>query len=66
MEKWLQRAGNQIGKIIKVDDTTLATTRRKFTRVCVEVDLSKPQKAGYKMRSREWRLQYEGLQDEGH
>lgn len=42
---------------------TKATTRNKFVRVCVEVDLTKPSKVGYEMRGREWRLQYEGLHE---
>ncbi|GKV06557.1 hypothetical protein SLEP1_g18433 [Rubroshorea leprosula] len=32
--------GGKIGKLIKVDPTTLLTTRGKFARVCIEVDLS--------------------------
>lgn len=41
--------------------TTLATTRGKFARVCIELDLKKSLKVGYRMRGRDWRLQYEGL-----
>lgn len=62
-EKWLRRAGDRISKTIKVDDTMRATTRGKFARVCVEVDLTKPVKAGYRMRGRQWHLQYEGLHE---
>lgn len=57
------RAGDRIEKTIKVDDTTKATTRGKFARVCVELDLRKPLKTGYRMRGREWKLKYEGLQE---
>lgn len=60
-EDWLKRAGDQIGKTIKVDATTRATTRGKFARVCIEVDLTKLLKAGYVMKDKEWRVQYEGL-----
>lgn len=49
-ENWLKRAGERIGKTIKVDDATRAATLGKFARVCVEVELSKPLKAGYKIR----------------
>lgn len=62
-EKWLRKAGDEIGKTIKVDSTTLATTRGKFARVCIEIDLGKPLRSRYRMRGREWRLQYEGLYD---
>lgn len=30
-----------MGKIVRVDDTTGASTRGKFERVCVELDLTK-------------------------
>lgn len=58
---WLQRAGNIIGRTLKVDITTLMASREKFAHVCVELDLTKPLKAGYKPRGCNWRLQYEGL-----
>lgn len=54
--------GNQISKI-KVDDTTRVATREKFPRVRVEVDLTKPLKAGYRLRGRDQCIQYEGLHD---
>lgn len=62
-ENWLKRAGDRIGKTIRVDDTTREPTCGKFARVCIEVDLTNPLKAGYKMRGRRWRLHYEGLHD---
>lgn len=62
-EEWLRTAGDEIGKTIKVDNTTRATTRGRFARVCVEIDMGKPLKATYRMRGKNWRLQYEGLQD---
>lgn len=60
-EKWFWIAGNQLGKTIRVDDTTLATTRGKFAGVCIEHDLTKPLHSRYQMRGREWQMQYEGL-----
>lgn len=59
---WLQRAGNQIGKSLKVDYTTLLASRGRFARVCVEVDLYHPLKSTYELKNRSWRLQYEGIQ----
>lgn len=44
--KWLERAGNQIGHTLRVDNTTLVASREKFVQVYVDVDLSKPLKAG--------------------
>lgn len=62
-EKWLRRAGDEIGKTIKVDNTTRAAIRGRFARVCVEIDMRKPLKATYRLKGKSWRLQYEGLQD---
>lgn len=52
-ENWLRRARDQIGRTIKVDDTTIYAMRGKFARVCVEVDLTKPLKGRYRMRGKE-------------
>src|SRR4051812_39665336 len=60
---WLWRAGNHIGKMIKVDSSTLTASRGKFARVCIKVDLNKPLLASYRMRGVDYHLQYEGLQE---
>src|SRR4051812_37687190 len=36
-EKWLWNAGNNIGKTIKIGDTTLATSRGRCAWICVEI-----------------------------
>lgn len=54
----MKRVGDQIGRTIKVDATTLVASKGKFARVCVEVDLQRPLKAGYRLREENWRLQY--------
>lgn len=59
-ETWLRSIGDQLGKTIKVVDMTLATTRGRFARVCIELDLKKPLYSRYLLRGREWQLQYEG------
>lgn len=58
--KWLVRAGNKIGKTMKVDKATLLASRGRFARVCVEVDLKKPLKTGYRLRGEFQEIQYEG------
>lgn len=60
-EQWLQRAGDKLSKKLKVDRTTLVASRGRFARNCVEVDLRKPLCAGYWLRGRRRKLQYEGL-----
>lgn len=49
-ENWLWETKNFIGKTIKVYGTTLAASRGKFARVCIEVDLNKPLLATFRMR----------------
>lgn len=62
-EGWLKRAGNNIGKTIRVDVATLLASRGKFARVCVEADLCRLLKSGYRLREDFWKVQYEGLRD---
>lgn len=62
-EEWLQMAGDMIGRTIKIDNTTLATARGRFARVCVKLELEKPVKASFGMRAREWKIEYKCLQD---
>lgn len=49
-EKWLRKAGDTLGRTIKVDETTLATSHKEFAWICVEIDLDRPLMATYRMR----------------
>lgn len=60
-KQWLKQAGNRIGHTLRVDEMTLVEVRVKFARVCVEVDLIKPLKAGYRMKGNFLKLPYEAL-----
>lgn len=62
-ESWLRNAADQLGKTIKIDDTIRATTRGRFSRVCVEIDVGKPLKANLRLRAKNWQIQYKGLYD---
>lgn len=62
-EEWLWKAGNTIGQTIKIDNTTLATSRGRFAQICVEIKLDKPLVVSYKIRGREGQFHYEGLHD---
>ncbi|CAL1374381.1 unnamed protein product [Linum trigynum] len=55
------RIGALIGKPIRVDKATEEGARGNYARVCVEVDLSKPLLAKYKVEGIKYRIQYEGL-----
>lgn len=59
--KWLERDGNVIGRTIEVDMTTLLASSGKSSRVCIELDLTKPLKAGHTMRADLQEVQYKGL-----
>lgn len=41
-EEILLKMGNSIGHVVKVGATTLAASRGRYVRICVELDLSKP------------------------
>lgn len=60
--QWLHRVGNQIGRTLKVDTTTLLASRGTFARVCIEVDHSQSLKSSFRFKSKTWRVQFEGLQ----
>lgn len=60
---WLKKTSNNIGRTIKVDTTTLAMSRGKFARVCIEIDLNKSLRSYFRMHRKAWRIQYEGLHD---
>lgn len=46
----LRRIGNRLGRTIRVDEATEEASRAKYARICVEVDLSKPLIAKFRMR----------------
>ncbi|CAN1156360.1 hypothetical protein LINPERHAP2_LOCUS20905 [Linum perenne] len=53
--------GNRIGKTVRLDETTLEGSGGNFSRICVEVDLSKPLLSKYRLRRRVQHIEYEGL-----
>ena len=44
-----------------MDKTTSIRTRENYARICVEMDLTKPVLAKFKLRRRIMRIAYEGL-----
>ncbi|KAJ8774667.1 hypothetical protein K2173_017113 [Erythroxylum novogranatense] len=57
----LTRIGNKLGKTMRVDESTEANTRAKYARISMEVDLSKPLIAKFRLRRRIWKVEYKGL-----
>ncbi|KAL8141026.1 hypothetical protein V2J09_007047 [Rumex salicifolius] len=58
---FLKRLGSLIGKVTKVDATTLKADRGQFVRLAVEVDLAKPILYKFRFMGRTWPIQYEGI-----
>ncbi|XVE81857.1 hypothetical protein DITRI_Ditri15bG0099800 [Diplodiscus trichospermus] len=50
-----------IGNPLRVDQTTLSTARGRFARLCVEIDLSKPLLAKFRLRKKIRRIEYESM-----
>ncbi|KAF7844981.1 uncharacterized protein G2W53_001886 [Senna tora] len=57
----LRRIGGLIGRTIKVDPTTSLTSRGKFARICVEINLKKQLVPQVEVRGRSYAVEYEGL-----
>ena len=57
----LHKIGQKIGRVLRVDSTTENVERGQYTRMCVEVDLTKPLLSKFKLNGRIWGIQYEGL-----
>ncbi|KAJ4823443.1 hypothetical protein Tsubulata_023132 [Turnera subulata] len=57
----LYRIAQRIGRFIKIDKVTTRSTRGKYARVSVEVDLTKPLLSKFRMHRKVWKIVYEGL-----
>ncbi|KAL0297835.1 UNVERIFIED_CONTAM: hypothetical protein Scaly_3081800 [Sesamum calycinum] len=60
-EELLMRIGNRIGRAVKVMKTTMAASRGRYARVCVEVDLTKPLVSMITLLGFAQAVEYEGL-----
>lgn len=59
--KFLKKVGEKIGRPIRADQNTGTTARGRFARLCVEVDITKPLLARFKLRKRVRTIEYEGI-----
>jgi len=57
----LHKIGHKIGRVLKIDSTTENVERGQYTRMCVEVDLTKPLLSKFRLNGKVWGIQYEGL-----
>ncbi|XVE59235.1 hypothetical protein DITRI_Ditri05aG0029600 [Diplodiscus trichospermus] len=60
-EQILMRLVRLIGRLLKVDTTTLGAIRGRFALLCVEVDLSKPLLAKFCLRRKIRKIEYESM-----
>lgn len=59
--QFLAKIGSKIGKVIRIDRNTPQAQRGKFTRLSVEIDLSKLLLSKFWLRWKIWRIQYDGI-----
>ncbi|XP_021748571.1 uncharacterized protein LOC110714372 [Chenopodium quinoa] len=58
---FLSKIGSKIRKVLRVGKTTAQAERGQFTRLSVEIDLTKPLLSKFWLKGRIWRVQYEGI-----
>ncbi|XP_048501488.1 uncharacterized protein LOC125497832 [Beta vulgaris subsp. vulgaris] len=59
--QFLHKVGSKIGKVLRVDRTTAQADRGQFTRISVEIDLTKPLLSKFWLKGKIWKVQYEGI-----
>ncbi|KAK3222484.1 hypothetical protein Dsin_009509 [Dipteronia sinensis] len=57
----LWNIGGMLGRMCKVDSITKTQARGRFTRICVEIDISKPLLGALSIDDRSIRVEYESL-----
>ncbi|XP_074267200.1 uncharacterized protein LOC141590511 [Silene latifolia] len=58
---FLKKIGSKIGEVIRIDENTTTVQMGQFTRLSVEVDLSKPLLSKFRLYGKVYCIQYEGL-----
>ncbi|XP_021851501.2 uncharacterized protein At4g02000-like [Spinacia oleracea] len=60
-QEFLHKVGGKIGKVMRIDRNTASTDRGQFTRLSIELDLTKPLLSKFWLKGKIWKIQYEGL-----
>ncbi|CAN1154465.1 hypothetical protein LINPERHAP2_LOCUS20031 [Linum perenne] len=60
-ESIFTRIDDNIGKTVRIHETTLRGLRGNYAMICVEIDISKPLKSEYRLWRKVCRVEYEGL-----
>ncbi|XP_074291073.1 uncharacterized protein LOC141617834 [Silene latifolia] len=58
---FLKKIGSKIGEVIRIDNNTTTAQIDQFTRLSVEVDISKPLLSKFRLNGKVYGIQYEGL-----
>ena len=58
---FLMRLGAKLGKPVKIDNATSLVSRGHFTRMRIEIDLTKPLVPKFRLHKRTRRIEYEGV-----
>ncbi|XP_021849548.2 uncharacterized protein [Spinacia oleracea] len=58
---FLNKIGSKIGKVLRVDKSTAQADRGKFTRLSIEIDLTRPLLSKFWLNGKIWKIQYEGI-----
>lgn len=60
-DEFLMKIGRDIGRPIRIDNTTSLVSKGKFARMCIEVDITKPLVSKFLLNDKEWPIEYEGI-----
>ncbi|XP_074289370.1 uncharacterized protein LOC141614525 [Silene latifolia] len=58
---FLNKIGYKVGKVIRIDKNTTSAERDQFTRLSVEIDISRPLLSKFQLNGKIYGIQYEGL-----
>lgn len=57
----LQKLGQLVGTVIKIDSNTASSTRGRFARIAVSITLDKPFVSQFEFEGKVQKVEYEGL-----
>ncbi|KAK4734727.1 hypothetical protein R3W88_008988 [Solanum pinnatisectum] len=56
----LEKIGNRLGGLLKIDSCTSATLRGRYARICIQVPIGKPLQGDVQIRNHTQKVVYEG------
>lgn len=58
---FLEKVAEKIGRLVCINEATCVVAKGKYTRMCVEVDITKPLLPKFKIKGRQKKIEYEGI-----